>query len=330
MSRAVWTLRRYVDVHAALLDDRLAPFGVSARADITHRAVRESVSRELPPMLIAQWRQELGARASEMLAAAPDDRAFDLVVDLAEPWARTATARLLGLSEVEVAACIPAARTVFEESATATSGEPSLALTQAASELATRLDGHGGVGTVQSFVALSHTVPALVASSLLALLEHPAQLAWLSTHANADTLSTATNELLRFAGPSRALFRTALVPLEIGEVAINTGDSVVLLISEANRDPSRFADPNRLDVQRAFSGHLAFGAGAHGCVGASIVRMLLGEAIAAFVTSPRRLTLADVDGTAVTWLDGFALRAPRRLRHERDARPSRTSPTPTP
>ena len=55
MSRAVWTLRRYVDVHAALLDDRLAPFGVSARADITHRAVRESVSRELPPMLIAQW-----------------------------------------------------------------------------------------------------------------------------------------------------------------------------------------------------------------------------------------------------------------------------------
>ena len=313
MSHAVWTLRRYIDVHAALQDDRLAPFGVRARADTTHRVVRESVSQELPPALMARWRVTIGARARDMLQALPVDHPVDLVRDFADPWALEVTAQLLGLSSAVVAACIPLARTVFEESATATSGVPSAALTHAATELAARLGGHGGVGTVQSFVAMSHTVPALVASSLHALLQHPGQLTWLSAHGNADTLAAATNELLRYAGPSRAVFRSALVPLEFGDATIGPGDSVVLLLSQANRDPAKFTDPDRLDVQRPLSGHLAFGAGVHGCVGAPIVRMMLLEAIAAFVASPHRFTLTDSDGTAVTWLDGFALRAPQRV-----------------
>ena len=65
-------------------------------------------------------------------------------------------------------------------------------------------------------------------------------------------------------------------------------------------------------LQRNAANQLAFGSSAHGCAGAPIVRMLLHEAIAAFVRAPRVFTLDNAAG-GVSWLDGFALRAPRAL-----------------
>jgi cytochrome P450 len=313
MSPAVWTLCTYADVHAALRDDRLAPYGVHTRGDDTHTVVREAVAQELPPALMNGWRVALGAGADALLCALPADDAVDLVADFAEPWARAAAQLVLGLPAAVVDDCMPPACTLFEESAVARSGAPSAALSAAASRLAVHLQAFGGAGTVQSFVALTHTVPALVASAFVALLQHPAQLAWLRAHRDERALATATNELLRFAGPSRAVFRTALAPVTFGDAAIAAGDEVVLLLAQANRDPSRFPDPDGLDLRRSASGHLAFGAGTHGCVGASIVRLLLHEAMAAFVRAPRTFALIDPDDGGVTWLDGFALRAPRAI-----------------
>ncbi len=312
-ARAVWTLRTYADVHAALRDDRLAPYGVSARGDDTHRVVREAVAQELPAALMNGWRDALGALAERRFSALRDGDRVDLMRDVAQPWAREAAQQVLGIPPQAVAECLPLAATLFEESALARSGAPSAALSQAATALAVLLEGYGGAGTVQSFVALTHTVPALAAGAMLALLEHPEQLTWLRAHHDARTLAAATNELLRVAGPSRAVFRTALAPMSIRASAIETGDEVVLLLSEANRDPAVFTDPERLDVQRAESGHLAFGAGAHGCVGAGIVRMLLHEAVTAFVCSSHEFDLGAPGGGGATWLDGFALRAPRTI-----------------
>jgi len=313
MSRAVWTLSTYADVHAALRDDRLAPYGVSTRGDDTHRVVRAAVQQELPAALLNGWRNALGVRAAERLCALPTEASIDLIADFAEPWARDAAQLVLGIPAAVVHGCVPLARALFEESAVARSGAPSDALSAAASRIAVHLHAFGGAGTVQSFVALTQTVPALVASAFVALLQHPEQLAWLRAHDDERALATATSELLRFAGPSRAVFRTALAPVTFGDSAVDTGDTVVLLLSQANRDPARFRDPDVLDLQRSASGHLAFGAGTHGCVGASIVRLLLHEAIAAFVRAPRTFALTDPDGGGVTWLDGFALRAPRGI-----------------
>lgn len=313
MSRAVWTLSAYADVHAALRDDRLAPYGVTTRGDDTHRVVREAVQQELPAALLNGWRVALGARAAERLCALPTEASVDLIADFAEPWAREAAQLVLGIPVVVMDACMPLARTLFEESAVALSGTPSAALSQAATQLAALLAGYGGAGTVQSFVALTHTVPALAAGAMLALLQHPAQLAWLRAHHDAITIAAATNELLRYAGPSGAVFRTALAPIALGGNAIATGDEVVLCLAQANRDPAVFTDPERLDLQRTATGHLAFGAGAHGCVGAGIVRMLLHEVVGAFVRGARTFDVDDSEGDSVTWLDGFALRAPRTI-----------------
>lgn len=311
-ARAVWTLRTYADVHAALRDDRLAPYGVRVRGDATHRVIRAAVQQEFPPTLLARWRDALGARVVERVSALPTERTVDLMRDVAQPWAHEAAQQILGIPPDAVAACLPRAATLFEESAVARSGAPSAALSQAAAQLATLLEGYGGAGTVQSFVALTHTVPALAGGAMLALLQHPEQLAWLRAHVSEQALAVATNELLRFAGPARAVFRTALVPMSLAGNAIEAGDEVVLLLSEANRDPLAFSDAERLDLQRADSTHLAFGAGAHGCVGASIVRMLLHQAIAAFVRSAREFAL-DASDDGVAWLHGFSLRAPRAI-----------------
>lgn len=313
MAGAVWTLRTYADVHAALRNDRLAPYGVRVRGDATHRVVREAVAQALPPALLNKWRALLGARANALLMELPLHGIANLVTDFAEPWARAAAQLVLGLPVAVAEASMPLARTIFEESAVAQNGAPSDALSLAATRLAGQLAACGGAGTVQSFVALTHTVPALVSSALLALLQHPEQLAWLRAHEDEHTLAAATDELLRFAGPSRAVFRTALAPVEFGDVAIDAGDEVVLLLAQANRDPARFTDPDALDVQRSGSGHLAFGAGVHGCVGASLVRMVLQESIAAFVRTSREFVLYDRDGAGVTWLNGFASRSPRSI-----------------
>ena len=311
MAGTVWTLRTYADVHAALRDDRLAPYGVRVPGDATHRVVREAVAQALPPALLNKWRALLGARANALLVELPLDGTANLVADFAEPWARAAAQLVLGLPAAVVEASMPLARTIFEESAVAQNGAPSDALSLAATHLARQLAAFGGAGTVQSFVALTHTVPALVSSAMLALLQHPEQLSWLRAHDDEHTLAAATDELLRFAGPSRAVFRTALAPVEFGDVAIDAGDEVVLLLAQANRDPVRFTDPDALDVQRSGSGHLAFGAGVHGCVGASLVRMVLQEALAAFVRAPREFVLDERTGGDFACIDGSSLRAPR-------------------
>jgi cytochrome P450 len=312
-SPAAWTLCTYADVHAALRDDRLAPYGVHTRGDDTHTVVRDAVAQELPAALLNGWRVALSARAVELLCALPTEASVDLVADFAEPWAREAAQLVLGVPAAVLDDCMPLARALFEESAVARSGAPSDALSAAASRIAVELRAFGGAGTVQSFVALTQTVPALVSSAFVSLLQHPEQLAWLRAHRDERALATATNELLRFAGPSRAVYRTALSPVAFGDSAVDIGDEVVLLLSQANRDPARFRDPDVLDLQRSASGHLAFGAGTHGCVGASIVRLLLHEAMAAFVRVPRTFTLTAPDGGGVTWLDGFALCAPRSI-----------------
>ncbi|WP_411282486.1 cytochrome P450 [Gemmatimonas sp.] len=316
-TRAAWTLYRYADVHAALCDDRLVPYGVATRGDATHIVVRDAVARELPPALMARWRASFGGRADRILATLSIGERVDLMRDVAQPWAYEAVVQVLAIPPQVAAASLPAAATLFEESAIACGGAPTHALTQAAVQLAAQLDAYGGAGTVQSFVAITQTVPALVGAAMLALLQHPAQLAWLRAHGDAavsrEVLAMATNELLRFTGPSRAVFRIAVAPVTIRSAAIQIGDAVVLLLAQANRDPDVFINPEQLDVQRAEPRHLAFGVGAHGCVGAGVVRLLLQEAIAAFVRSSREFDLDERDGVGVTWLDGFALRAPRSI-----------------
>jgi len=114
--------------------------------------------------------------------------------------------------------------------------------------------------------------------SLLALLAHPSQLARLRS--DPALLPGAVEELVRFVQLAGGLTPVRITTEEVtlGGVAIPAGAMVFPMFSLANRDPSVFADPDRLDVTRPPGTHMAFGIGAHHCLGAQLARIELLEA----------------------------------------------------
>lgn len=115
------------------------------------------------------------------------------------------------------------------------------------------------------------TTVNLIAGGMLALLNHPEQLALLRS--DPSLLPTAVEELLRFDSPvNTATHRFTTEPITIGGTTIPLGEFVVVCLASANRDQTRFNDPDRLDVTRSANGHLSFGHGIHYCLGAPLAR----------------------------------------------------------
>ena len=84
----------------------------------------------------------------------------------------------------------------------------------------------------------------------------------------------AVEELLRFTSPvNHANDRFTTEEISIGGVTVPAGEWVIIALPSANRDPARFPGPERLDLGRDTSGHIAFGHGIHYCLGAPLARM---------------------------------------------------------
>jgi cytochrome P450 len=136
-------------------------------------------------------------------------------------------------------------------------------------------------------VAGNETTTNLIGNGLLALLRHPDQMQML--RGNMDLMGAAVEEMLRYDGPVQADGRTALETIDFQGRHIRKGDGLVVLIGAANRDPEMFAQPDRLDIMRQNTGHIAFGRGVHHCLGAPLARL---EARIAFETILERF--ADI------------------------------------
>ncbi|GAA1898121.1 cytochrome P450 [Streptantibioticus ferralitis] len=97
-------------------------------------------------------------------------------------------------------------------------------------------------------------------------------------------IPAAVEEFARWDGPvPLAIRRFPLEDVEIGGVTIPAGETVLLSIASANRDPDRFPDPDQLDPRRAQSGNLWFGHGIHHCLGAALARVEAETAIEALL-----------------------------------------------
>jgi cytochrome P450 len=110
-----------------------------------------------------------------------------------------------------------------------------------------------------------------IANVLLTLARHPGEYAKL--HANPALARQTFEEGLRYESIVQTIFRTTSRPVEIDGVQIDGDRKVLTLLGAANRDPRKWAEPNRFNVERNPVGHLVFGAGIHGCVGQIIARM---------------------------------------------------------
>ncbi|MFJ4184482.1 cytochrome P450 [Kitasatospora sp. NPDC089509] len=131
------------------------------------------------------------------------------------------------------------------------------------------------------FAGYENTVH-LIANAVLALLTHPEQLAAL--RAEPELIEGAVEEFARFDGPAPlAIRRFPREPVTIGGVTVPAGETVLLALASANRDPDQFTDPDRLDLRRRENGHLALGHGIHYCLGAPLARMETALAITALL-----------------------------------------------
>jgi cytochrome P450 len=121
-------------------------------------------------------------------------------------------------------------------------------------------------------VAGHETTVNLIAGVAYSLLSHPRQLRLV--HDEPSRLAAAVEEQLRHDGPVQVpLPSVTTAPITVGGVTIPAGDIVLPALLAANRDPARFAEPDRFDVTRPPASHLAFGHGLHHCLGAPLARL---------------------------------------------------------
>ncbi|WP_371501666.1 cytochrome P450 [Kitasatospora sp. NBC_00374] len=140
------------------------------------------------------------------------------------------------------------------------------------------------------FAGYENTVH-LIGNGVLALLDHPEQLDALRR--DPALIPAAVEELARFDGPAPlAIRRFPREDVTIAGVTVPAGETVLLALGSANRDPDRFDRPDRLDLHRADNAHLALGQGIHYCLGAPLARM---ETAIALETLLRRLPALALD-----------------------------------
>ncbi|MDE2357152.1 MAG: cytochrome P450 [Alphaproteobacteria bacterium] len=152
------------------------------------------------------------------------------------------------------------------------------------------------------------TTRNLLASGLIALLDHPDQMAWLRADLG-SRLPTAREELLRYTSPVIYMRRTATRATRLGETEIAKGDKVVMYFGAANRDPDVFDHPETLDLARDDNPHLAFGGGPHHCLGRHIARQEIDAVLCEVLSRLDDLALA----APPVWLASTFISGPKTL-----------------
>ncbi len=163
-------------------------------------------------------------------------------------------------------------------------------------------------------VAGHETTVNLLGNGMLTLLRHPAILERLRN--KLDLIPATVEELLRYEPPVQFLpSRTTLDEIPLAGTTIPKGVLLTLALAAGNRDPARFADPDRFDPERHDNEHLGFGSGIHSCFGAPLARI---EAQIALTELVRRLSRPRLVTDPPPYRPSPILRGPEHLRIEVD------------
>jgi cytochrome P450 len=289
------------DWHAPFWD--LINDGILDMEPPDHTRVRKLVAKAFTPRFVEGLRPRVQAIVDGLIDELSGAGEFDLLPSLAEPLPVTVIAEMLGVPEADRRLLRPWSADIVKMYEL----NPSIASQQdavrASGEFATYLRGlarerrrdpgddliSGLVHVVDQGEALTEDElvgtcvlllnaghEATVNSTLLGwwtLFQHPDRLKEL--RADHSLIPSAVEELLRFQTPLPMFERWVLEPFELHGVEIPRGAELGLLFDSANHDPSVFADPDGLRLDRKPNPHLAFGAGIHFCLGAPLGRMEL-------------------------------------------------------
>jgi cytochrome P450 len=353
-----WLVTGYAQARAALTDPRLGklpkdwrpdPDSILASLDLhmlnldppDHERLRKLVNKAFTARRVEELRPRITAISTALLDDMSTRREVDLLASFAFPLPITVICELLGVpvtdrDQFRAWSATIVADTVSPEVFQADAGamvryfqmllatrrrEPAddlLSALVAARDEEDRLSENELLSMAFLLLVAGHeTTVNLIASGTLALLLNPSELARL--RGDRSLLGSAVEELLRYVNPvNNATFRFTGEPVEIGGVPIGPNEVVLVSLSGANRDPSRYADPERVDLGRDSAGHLAFGHGIHYCLGAPLARLEAEIAFAGLLERFGSMTLA-VPPSELRW-------RPSTLIHGLESLPVRLRP----
>ncbi|MEV6239791.1 cytochrome P450 [Lentzea sp. NPDC051838] len=163
----------------------------------------------------------------------------------------------------------------------------------------------------QLFFAGHESTGYFIANAMATLLHH--RTLFDGVREDPSTVDRVVEELLRFEGSVKsATWRFPTEDVTVAGTTIAAGDPVLIIFAAADRDPARFADPQKLDPVRGGEGHLAFGHGPHHCLGNALGRMEAAVAITSLTTRFPEMKLA-VPYERLPWRQNMVMRGMRAL-----------------
>lgn len=147
---------------------------------------------------------------------------------------------------------------------------------------------------------------------LYLLLTHPDQLAMV--YQDRSLIPTAIEEGLRFETPLTMVMRTTTQDVEIGGKTIPSEAQIDMCMGSANRDESRWTDPNTFNIRRPRQAHIAFAGGIHMCLGMHLARLETRVMLNSLFDRVKDLAFVPDDGTGVeSKIVGLTFRSPNKL-----------------
>jgi cytochrome P450 len=257
---------------------RVEAMRASVRAIVAHLIDRLRERAGEPVDLIAEWAFPLPvAVIGDLLGVPEQDRP-----QFAD-WVRDHALSLEpGMGPEELARCDAAATQLsgyFHNLVASRRRAPADDLTSALAGLPELTDDELITMLVLLFAAGFETTTHLLGNAVIALVANPDQITrW---RENPGLTANAVEELVRFDSPVQLNSRVTHVEVDIDGQQVPAGRVVFNLLGAANRDPSRFPDPDRLDLGRSDARSMSFGAGPHFCLGAALARIEAAEALPA-------------------------------------------------
>ena len=282
-----WVLSRYADVLEALREPllRMGSGRSSDPPEISDASRQQRIRSETLAVLsasnLARWQAQVELEASALVDRLSTNRPVDIVQEFAQPWSLSAATIVTGADPADSERLKRLAAMVSLAAADPSNPAHKRESMAANAELKERLQHSAIPMGGSAFVALSHTLPCFLANAWLALLRHPSELARLRD--DVELMPRAIEELLRYAGIAQKVSRYSAAELTLGTISAKQGGRVILMLASANRDPTQFPVPDRLDLTRRTAGHVAFGLGPHSCAAATLIRTMAAVATRAFV-----------------------------------------------
>ena len=292
-----------------------------------HSRLRRLVSRAFTPPAIERLRPHVERLVDEMLDAVQGAGRMDVIADLARPLPSTIICEMLGVpladrprfTDWTAHVTHLLQPRIMSDRIRTLAGEAALGLSQymialiedrrskPGDDMLTvliRAEEDGDKLSIEELITQSvgllvagfETTIGLIGNGVRQLLLHPAELQKL--RARPELIIDAVEECLRYDGPIGATRRVLHEDAVLGGHQVPKNTELMLCLASAHRDPRVFADPDRFDIERKQSAHLAFGGGIHFCLGAHLARLETQIAIGKLVA---RFPKLELESTKPEW-----------------------------